>query len=224
MTSVVVIDDQQLLRRGLRLVLETVSEVTVVGEAADGLEGLAVVGQVHPDVVLCDARMPVMDGIEFVVACGERFPDLPVIVLTTFDDEDLVRAALAVGAAGFLLKDISPEALADAIHAVAADGLVIDPRVARAVIRPPRGGRGEKARTGAAPPGRDADALPALTRAERAVARHVATGATNAEIAAELVLAEGTVKNHVSAIMRKLGSRDRTALALALHEAFHAPT
>ncbi len=214
MTSVVIVDDQQLLRRGLRLLLETVPDVEVVGEAADGREGLAVVADAGPDVVLCDASMPVMDGIEFVAACAREHPDLPVVVLTTFDDESIVRGALAAGAAGFLLKDSSPEALAEAVRAAAEGGLVIDPRVARIAMR----AAAEPAGPSSADSG-DSDPLAVLTKAERLVARQVAVGATNAEIAAELVLAEGTVKNHVSALMRKLGARDRTALALTLHRA-----
>lgn len=220
MIGVLIVDDQQLLRRGVRLLLETVSDrdhegaVAVVGEAADGREALAVIARTGPDIVLTDARMPGMDGVALVAACREEFPDLPVIVLTTFDDEPLVRGALAAGAAGFLLKDSSPEALAEAIRAVAAGGLVIDPRVARLAVAPDR-----RRNTAARTPQGETDALAVLTRAERVVATQVARGSTNAEIAAELVLAEGTVKNYVSALMRKLGARDRTALALGLRDA-----
>jgi len=199
------VDDQQLLRRGLSLLFETIDGVEVVGEAADGNEALAVIEKVRPDVVLTDARMPGMDGVALVTACAERHPDLPVLVLTTFDDDDLVRGAIGAGAAGFLLKDSSPEALADAIHAAHDGGLVIDPRVARAATRPPRDASERR------------HPLTVLTPAERAVAEHVALGETNTEIAAALVLAEGTVKNHVSALLRKLDHRDRTGLALFLH-------
>lgn len=205
MIRLVLVDDQQLLRRGLGLLFETLEGVEVVGEAANGDEALAVIAKVSPDVVLSDARMPVMDGVALVAACAERYPGLPVLVLTTFDDDDLVRAAIGAGAAGFLLKDSSPEALADAIVAAHDGGLVIDPRVTRAAMRPARG-RDE----GASP-------LAVLTPAERAVAARVALGETNTEIAATLVLAEGTVKNHVSALLRKLDQRDRTGLALFLH-------
>ena len=123
MTTVLNVDDQQLLRRGLRLLLETVADVAdieVVGESADGREALAVLPRLRPDVVLTDARMPGMGGVDLVRACREHHPGLPVVVLTTFDDEALVRDAMASGAAGFLLKDSSPESLADAIRAVAA--------------------------------------------------------------------------------------------------------
>ncbi|GAB96408.1 DNA-binding NarL/FixJ family response regulator [Kineosphaera limosa] len=214
MTTVLIVDDQQLLRRGLRLLLETVSGVEVVGEAADGREALAVVAATGPQVVLCDARMPVMDGVAFVAEAARSYPKMPVIVLTTFDDETLVQQALAAGAAGFLLKDSSPEALADAIHAAAQGGLVVDPRVARAALTARNTGRSTAATAAQ-------DPLAVLTATERLVAEQVARGATNAEIAAVLVLAEGTVKNHVSALLRKLGARDRTALALLIYEALH---
>lgn len=203
---VLLVDDQQLLRRGLAMLLSTADGIDVVGQAADGAEALAVLGRDLPDVVLTDARMPGVDGVELAERCRQRWPDLPVLILTTFDDEELVRGALAAGAAGFLLKDTSTDALADALRAVAEGGMVIDPRVARIAMSRDRG------RT--AP-----DPLAVLTRAERQVAELVADGRTNAEIAAELVLAEGSVKNHVSALLRKLDQRDRTGLALALYKA-----
>lgn len=212
MTRVVVVDDQQLLRRALRMLLSTVDGIEVVGEAADGAEALAVVAQVAPDVVVTDARMPVMDGPTLVARCGEEHPDLPVLVLTTFDDADLVRGALQAGAAGFLLKDVSPERLAESIVAVSRGELVIDPRVARVAL-------GGEARTPSS--AGEEEALAVLTRAERAVAVRVAKGMTNPEIAADLVVAEGTVKNHVSALLRKLDQPHRTALALLLDRALN---
>ena len=198
MIRVIVVDDQELVRRGFRLVLQTIEDIEVVGEAAHGDEALAVIAKNGPDVVLSDARMPVMDGVALVAACRERHPGLPVIVLTTFDDDDLVREAMRAGAAGFILKDCSPEELHRAITTAHEGGAVIDPRVARALTTAP------------------VDPLAALTPTERTVAALVARGLSNAELAADLVLAEGTVKNHVSALLRKLGHRDRTALALAL--------
>lgn len=205
---VLVVDDQQLLRRGLRMLLETTDSIEVVAEAADGAEALAQMNKLDMvDVVLTDARMPGMDGIELVTACAEQHPGLPVVVLTTFDDEDVVLGSLGAGAAGFLLKDVSTETLAEALESVAGGGMVIDPRVTRIALRGQR-------------PAPTDDALALLTRAERLVAEQVAKGATNTEIADSLVLAEGTVKNHVSALLRKLQARDRTALALILHRAF----
>lgn len=197
---VLVVDDQELLRRGLRMILETDPGIEVVGEAEHGLRALAMIGQVRPDVVLADARMPRMDGLGLVRRCASAHPGLPVLVLTTFDDAQLVRDLLDAGAAGFLLKDVSTQTLADAIRQVVGGGLVLDPRVARAALAP-------------AP---SATAGPALTDAESAVAGLVAQGLPNAEIAARLHLAHGTVKNTVSALLRKLGQPDRTALALHL--------
>lgn len=206
---ILLVDDQQLLRRGLMMLLSTVDGLEVVDQAADGAEALARIPAARPDVVLSDVRMPGMDGLELVERCREAHPGLPVLLLTTFDDEPVVRGALAAGAAGFLLKDTSTDALAQAIRSVADGGMVLDPRVARIAMTP------------AAESESDPDELAVLTRMERLVAQQVAEGRTNSEIAADLVLAEGTVKNHVSALLRKLDARDRTALALMLYKALH---
>ena len=210
---VLVVDDQQLLRRGLVMLFGTVDGVDVVAQAAHGAEALAVLRAKEIDVVLADAKMPVMDGIELVRRCVREHPGLPVLVLTTFDEPDVVRGAVAAGAAGFLLKDTSIEALAEAVRAVAAGGLVIDPRVARLALAPSRDERDE----GDGPP-----ALALLTPTEREVAALVAEGLSNQAIAARMVLAEGTVKNHVSALLRKLRAADRTVLALTLYKALHS--
>lgn len=196
---VLVVDDQELLRRGLRMILETERDIEVVGEAEHGMRALALISEVAPDIVLADARMPTMDGLGLVRRCVIDHPGLPVLVLTTFDDARLVRELLDAGAAGFLLKDVSTDTLADAIRQVIAGGLVLDPRVARAALTTST-----------------ADPRPALTPAERAVADLIARGLPNAAIAARLHLAHGTVKNTVSALLRKLGLPDRTALALHL--------
>ena len=204
MIGVLIVDDQQLLRRGLRMLLELQDGIDVVAEAADGAEALAMIDKYRPSVVLTDARMPGMDGPALVAACAERHPGTPVLVLTTFDDEPVVTAAVAAGAAGFLLKDTSPERLAEAVHGVLRGELIIDPRVARLVVGPRS-------------PGPDGPGpLARLTPTERVVAGHVAEGATNQAIAERMVLSEGTVKNHVSSLLRKLDQPNRTALALAL--------
>ena len=209
---VLVVDDQQLLRRGLVMLFSTIEGVEVVGEAAHGEEALAVLRSREVDVVLADAKMPVMDGVTLVRRAAELHPGLPVLVLTTFDEPDIVQGAIAAGAAGFLLKDTSIEGLADAVQAVHHGGMVIDPRVARLALTAPQGD-GEPE-----PP-----ELAVLTPAERSIGELVARGWTNRQIAAHLVLAEGTVKNHVSALLRKLGAPDRTAAALALYQALHPP-
>ena len=209
---VLVVDDQQLLRRGLIMLFGTVEGVDVVAQAAHGDEALAVLRAKRIDVVLADAKMPVMDGIEFVRQCARSHPGLPVLVLTTFDEPDIVRGAIAAGAAGFLLKDTSIESLAEAVRAVADGGLVIDPRVARLAFTTD-GSRRE---------GNESPVLAVLTPTERKVASLVAEGLTNQAIAARMVLAEGTVKNHVSTLLHKLQTPDRTALALTLYKAFQS--
>lgn len=207
---VLLVDDQRLLRQGLSMLLGTVEDIEVVGEAQHGNEALALIPKTRPTVVLTDARMPELDGVGLVAQCAVSHPGLPVIVLTTFDDQELVRGALSAGAAGFLLKDSSTDQIADAIRAVAAGGMVIDPRVARLAMAP------------VAP--EMPDVLVGLTATERLVAERVAAGRTNAEIAEELNLADGTVRNHVSALLRKLNQRDRTGLALALYRALNDPS
>ena len=210
---VLVVDDQQLLRRGLMMLFSTVNDIDVAAQAAHGAEALAVLRAEEVDVVLADAKMPVMDGIELVRQCSRAHPDLPVLVLTTFDEPDVVQGAVAAGAAGFLLKDTSIESLAEAVRAVAQGGLVIDPRVARLALAAPQNDKTESSMS---------PVLAILTPTEREVAALVAEGLTNQEIAARMVLAEGTVKNHVSALLRKLQATDRTVLALTLYKAFHA--
>ena len=209
---ILVVDDQQLLRRGLIMLFGTVEGVDVVAQAAHGDEALAVLRAKRIDVVLTDAKMPVMDGIELVRQCARSHPGLPVLVLTTFDEPDIVRGAIAAGAAGFLLKDTSVESLAEAVRAVADGGLVIDPRVARLAFTT----------SGSRTAGDESPVLAVLTPTERKVASLVAEGLTNQAIAARMVLAEGTVKNHVSTLLHKLQTPDRTALALTLYKAFQS--
>jgi DNA-binding NarL/FixJ family response regulator len=201
---VLLVEDQPMIRRGLVMLLSTVEGVEISAQAENGQVALSVLRTTEVDVVVTDARMPVLDGVELAAQCARLHPRLPVLLLTTFDDDALVQAALSAGASGFLLKDTSVEGLVAALDAVIAGGLVIDPRVARPAV--------QAGRTSERP-------LALLTRSERVVAELVAEGHTNREIAAALVLAEGTVKNHVSSLLRKLGARDRTALALTLHRA-----
>lgn len=197
---VLIVDDHEFLRRGLKLVFETFEGIELVGEAGDGREALALIPAADPDVIVTDARMPVMDGLDLVQAMKEAHPELPALVLTTFEDAELVGALINAGAAGYLLKDVGADRLQEAILAVAEGWLVLDPRIAMHLRR------------------RDAgeDALAVLTGSERSVGVLVAKGATNVEIAESLHLAEGTVKNHISSLLRKLGARDRTNLALTL--------
>lgn len=212
---VLFVDDHELLRRGLRLVFETIDDVTVVGEAGDGREALALIPATAPDVVVSDARMPGLDGLGLVRACAEAHPGLPVLVLTTFEDAALVRELVDAGAAGYVLKDVAPDRLAESVRAVASGGLVLDPRIARHARSVASPGA-QPGNAGTAP---ESAPLAILTPTERDVAAEVAEGKTNGEIAAALHLAEGTVKNHVSSLLRKLEARDRTALALRLAKA-----
>lgn len=203
MTSVLIVDDQQLLRRGLRLLLSTQPQIEVWGEADSGEQALVMLSAGLPDVVLSDARMPPgMSGVELTRRLGEQHPGLPVLILTTFDDQDVVVSAMRAGAAGFLLKDISPEQLAQAVVAASLGQVTIDPRVAATAL------------------GRQTthDPLEGLTPTERRVAELLADGLKNQQIADALVLSVGTVKNHVSSLLRKLGHQDRTSLALFLNQ------
>jgi DNA-binding NarL/FixJ family response regulator len=204
---VVIADDQALFREGLRTLLSTRSEVDVVGEAANGEEVLAIADRLHPDVVLMDLQMPLMDGIQATVRLREKWPSIPVLVLTTFDDDANLFGALRAGASGYLLKDVSSETLISAITAAARGEAFLQStvtgRVVAAFARLMESG-GERA---------EALVLPLSTR-ERQILGLLGTGASNKEIADQLCLAEGTVKNHVTSILTKLDVRDRTQAAL----------
>jgi DNA-binding NarL/FixJ family response regulator len=204
---VLVADDQQLLRAGFRVILEAEPDIEVVGEAVDGIEAVEVAGSTRPDVVLMDIRMPRLDGLAATEQLMRR-PDPPrVVVLTTFDQNEYVVRALKAGAYGFLLKDAPPSRLIAAIRAAASGEALIEPSITRRLIE--RFAVTEPAAT--AP-----TVLDSLTDRERDVLRLVARGMSNAEIAAEMVIAETTVKTHVARMLTKLGLRDRVqAVVLA---------
>lgn len=203
---VIVVEDQLLVRRGLVGLLEPEEGVEVVGEAKDGVEALREIPRVRPDVALVDARMPRMDGIELIRRLSERHPRIAAIVLTTFDDDEYVFGGLRAGAKGYLLKDTSPEDLVSAIRKASRGETVLGSPVASRLVA-------ELARS-PVPEGRQEDESEILSAREIEVTRLVGRGATNAEIAGELYISEGTAKNNVSKILRKLGLRDRTQLAL----------
>ena len=209
--NVLLVDDQRLMRDGLRTLLELEPDMTVAGEAADGEEALARFRETRPDVVLMDVRMPGMDGVEATRRLRAMDPAAKVIILTTFDGDEYVFEGLRAGAVGYLLKALSGEELADAIRTVAAGGALIDPAVTRKVVS-------EFARL--APPARSIDAGLAepLSEREKEVLGLVARGLSNREIADTLFLAEGTVKNYVTTILQKIGVRDRTQAALRARE------
>ena len=203
MTRIVIADDQALFREGLRTLLSTRPDMDVVGEAADGDEAVALVEQLRPSVVLMDLRMPKVDGIQATARLRERCPEIPVLVLTTFDDDEALWGALDAGAAGFVLKDASADDLIAAARSVARGGAWLDPKVAPRVLAAFRADMR---------PRLDAAArVDQLTDREHDVLRHMARGATNGEIAASLYVSEATVKTHVGAIFAKLGARDRAA-------------
>lgn len=204
MIRVMLVDDQPLMRRGLRTLLDIEDGIEVVAEAVHGADALAKMDS-RPDVALVDARMPVMDGVALIAALKADHPAVACIVLTTFEEDEYVFGALRAGASGYLLKDTSPDELVAAIHKVAAGQTILDsPVAARLVAEVVGPGRTRF-------PGQEL-----LSARESDVAALVATGASNREIAARLFITEGTVKNHVSGALRKLGLRDRTQLALVV--------
>jgi DNA-binding NarL/FixJ family response regulator len=207
--SVVIADDQRLIRAGFRVILESQPGIVVVGEAANGQDAVALAQQREPTVVLMDIRMPVMDGLEaarqILATCGAR-----VIVLTTFDTDEYVYEALRLGASGFLLKDSPPEQLAAAVRAVAAGDAMLDPTITRRLI-----GAFANASN---PPSELAPQLAALTPRELDVLRLISRGLSNLEIARELVVEESTIKTHVAHILLKLGLRDRVQAVIFAYE------
>lgn len=204
-TRVLVVDDQTLVRQGIRSLLE-VGDIEVLAEAGDGAEALAAVEREAPDVVLLDLRMPRYDGLWFLEALGRRRIEVPVLVLTTFDDDTLVLEALRRGARGYLLKDVTVEQLSGAVHALAEGGTLIAPSITDRLVR--------AIRSGPPPAGSAAAVIEPLTNRELEVLRLVAEGYSNRQIAGLVHLAEGTVKNHLSSILIKLGARDRTNAVL----------
>lgn len=199
------VDDQTLVRAGIRALLDLLPDIEVAAEAADGETALRVLAETRPDVVLLDLRMPGLDGIGVLRAlrAQDRLP--PTIVLTTFDDDGVMLEAIRQGARGFLLKDVSLERLAEAIRTVAGGGTLLQPAVTERLLR-------AALQTGAAFP--SLDEPDPLTEREIEVLRLMTGGLSNREIADSLHVAEGTVKNHISNILSKLGVRDRTRAVL----------
>jgi DNA-binding NarL/FixJ family response regulator len=207
---VVVADDQELVRAGFVKLLETEPGVRVVAQAADGVEAVEAVLRARPDIVLMDIRMPRLDGIEATRRIRAR-PDAPrVLILTTFDLDEYVFDALKAGASGFLLKDAPPDQLVAALHVVAGGDALLAPSVTRRLIE-------EFSRRPTPPPEGPAE-LADLTAREREILQLVARGRSNAEIAAELVIGESTVKTHVGSILLKLGLRDRVQAVVLAYE------
>ncbi len=211
---VVVADDQALVRSGFTMLLDGEPDIDVVGEAGDGAEAVSVAANTRPDVILMDVRMPVMDGLEATrrITENETLAGTRVIILTTFDLDEIVHEALRAGASGFLLKDTLPVELLHAVRVVAAGEALIAPKITRRLIE-------EFARTpGPATRAQEADALSRLTAREREVLESIARGRSNAEIAAELYVSHATVKTHVSRLLMKLDARDRAQLVMIAYE------
>ena len=215
---VVVVDDQALVRAGFRMILEAEPGIDVVGEAADGIEAVELVQRATPDVVLMDIRMPRLDGVEATariigtagaaVTAGDTPPK--VLILTTFDLDEYVFAALRAGASGFLLKDTPAEALVDAVKVIATGDALLDPSITRRVI---------EQFAGSTPPPRAAEIdLSSLTDREQEVLVLMARGLSNTEIATELYLGESTVKTHVGRVLMKLQLRDRVQAVVLAYE------
>jgi DNA-binding NarL/FixJ family response regulator len=209
---VLIADDQALVRAGFKMILDAEDDLDVVGEAADGAEAVALARRLKPDVVLMDIRMPALDGIEAtrqVVALGTPEP-VRVLMLTTFDLNEYVYEALRAGASGFLLKDVPPEQLAAGIRVVAQGEALLAPSITKRLIQE----FANAAPVPAAPP----KGLDELTAREHEVFKLVARGLSNAEIAAELIVSETTVKTHVARVLMKLGLRDRVQAVVLAYE------
>ncbi|MEP7762604.1 response regulator transcription factor [Sanguibacter sp. 25GB23B1] len=223
MTTVLLVDDQALLRMGLRLVIESETDLEVVGEASDGAVAVEQVAALHPDVVLMDIRMPGTDGIEATRRVVAEHPATRVLVLTTFDVDEAAFAALRAGASGFLLKNSRPEELVEAIRTVASGSSVVAPRIVRRMLdlfapHLPDGAATDGAATDADGPDVLDPLLRTLTPRELDVLRCVAEGLSNAEIAERLVLSSTTVKTHVGNMLAKLGVRDRVQAVILAYE------
>jgi DNA-binding NarL/FixJ family response regulator len=209
MISVLLVDDQTLVRQGVRSLLDLSDEIRVVAEASDGAQALTMIPEVKPDVVLLDMRMPNMSGLDVLNALKDRGDAPPVIILTTFDDDQLVLAGMKSGAKGYLLKDVSLEQLVEAVKTVAAGGSLVAPVVTQRLLSGLKNMQNDFA---------SLDRPDPLTDRETEILRLMASGYSNKEIANSLGVAEGTVKNHVSNILSKLGVRDRTRAVLKAFE------
>ena len=208
MIRVLLVDDQPLLRKGFRMVLESEDDLEVAGEAADGVEAIAEAARTRPDVVLMDIRMPNLDGVE---ATRRIAPDAKVLILTTFDLDEHVYAALRAGASGFLLKDVPPEDLINAIRVVAGGDAVVAPNITRRLLD-----RFASSLPSSEPPA--PSTLDGLTERELEVLTLMGRGLSNGEIATELFLGETTVKTHVGRVLMKLQLRDRVQAVVLAYE------
>jgi DNA-binding NarL/FixJ family response regulator len=211
--KVLLVDDDALVRAGLRIILSSAEDLEIVGEVDDGARAVAAVREHRPDVVLMDIRMAEMDGITATAALRRLDPPPQVIVLTTFQADEQVMSALRAGASGFLVKDTPPAQIINAVRVVASGDAIISPSVTRTLLSHFGDARASDRRRAAA------QRLAALTEREREVAAAVGSGASNAEVAASLFMSEATVKAHVSRLLTKLGVTNRVQIAILVHDA-----
>ncbi|MER5348809.1 response regulator transcription factor [Kitasatospora sp. NPDC002551] len=208
--KVLLADDDEVIRSAYRIILDAQPDIEVVNEAADGEEAIALAERLRPDVILADIRMPRLDGLELTRRLAGEFR---VVVVTTFDLDEYVHEAIRAGAAGFLLKRSGPSLLAEAVRSAVAGDALISPQITVRLLRRLSGGTPRRPAGGRAAQRPRVGPVEELTAREKEVAGLVADGATNAEIAAELFISAGTVKNHLAAIQRKLGTRNRVGIA-----------
>jgi DNA-binding NarL/FixJ family response regulator len=209
MIRVMLVDDQNLVRKGVRSLLELSSDIEIVGEAADGAEAIRMLPEINPDVMLLDMRMPGMSGIDLLQTLAKQDAVPPTIILTTFDDDELVLAGIKAGARGYLLKDVSLEDLVGAVKTVAEGGSIVKPAVTQRLLKGLENLQNDFS---------SLDRPDPLTERETEILRLMAGGYSNKEIANSLGVAEGTIKNHVSNILSKMGVRDRTRAVLKAFE------
>ena len=215
MIRILLVDDQTLIRQGIRMLLVGENDLEVIGEAGNGHEALDQMMSLQPDVVLMDIRMPEMDGVSATREISQRFPGCAVIILTTFDDDETIFEGLRAGARGYLLKDINADEMTAAIRTVASGGALIQPSITRKVLAEFTRLANPLSQAGSTTP---QPLIEPLTDREMEVLRLLAEGLSNREIAERLVITEGTVKNHVSNLIAKLNVRDRTQAILKAQE------
>ena len=206
MISAVLVDDEELLRRGIRLILEGAGDIEVVAEASNGRDGVQLITQQRPDIVLMDIRMPVMDGIEAVAQLKTAVPDIPVVMLTAFDTDEFIVDSLHAGAMGFLLKATGPEALVASVRAAAQGQQLLSPKALQNLLAIPHAQPQEPL------------VLADLSARENEVAQLVAKGLDNNEIAEQLYVSVATVKTHIKHILEKIGGTNRVHIAIAVLE------
>jgi len=214
MIRILLVDNQHIIRQGLKTMLESYVDMQVVGEAENGQRAIDQIPALQPDIILMDIRMPVMDGVAATGAIAQLYPDLKILILTTFDDDEYVSQAMRLGAKGYLLKDTEPEELAMAIRAVYKGHTQLGPGLFEKALNPPA-----TTVVAISPP----SALTQLTPRELEVLKLIAAGANNREIAEVLFLSEHTVKNYVTNILSRLNVRDRTQAALFAHSLLREP-